>query len=500
MDLSRRRVLALLGAAAASPALGLRTSAAGGEGDPSDIGVWDPPIDGMPRNIAVHAVTLHTGKVLLFFGTPMAVVWDPVTGETVEVDAPDCVFCAGQAVLPDGRVLVAGGLIADKPGSGPPYLFTFDPEALTWTRHDDMRQGRYYPTVTVLPDGRALITTGRTEDGAHAFNEDIEVFDPATGGVEVVGSMRTDLYPHQFVLPDGTILVAGPAADDTHLIDPADWSVTPVHQLSVDRVHAGGVLLPGGPAGSWRVMLTGGVARSTTEVLDVSQPGTGWRHGPRLPTRRSFMNVVLLPDGTVLGVGGQGLGPPPRSAAPFETYCSLGGELFEDDTSAPAAWAPAQHQSVLLEADGSAWRGLASQVRNRGYHSTAVLLPDGRVLSAGATGPQAGQESLEIFSPPYLFRGPRPAITSLPGDATYGARIAIGTLDVVARVVLMRPCATTHTNDMDQRHVELAWTASAKGVHATAPPSANVAPPGHYLVFLLSPDGVPSEGGWLHLA
>jgi hypothetical protein len=488
----------MLGAAAARPSLGLRASVGGVAVD--EVGEWGAAFDGLARNIAVHAVVLRTGKVLLFFGTPLAAVWDPATGETTEVDAPECVFCAGQAVLPDGRVLVAGGLVADTPESGPPYVFTFDPDTLAWTRHDDMRQGRYYPTVTVLPDGRALITSGKTQDGGHSFNEDLEVFDPATGTLEVVGSMRTGMYPHQFVLPDGRILVAGPERRDSYVIDPTDWSVAPVAPLTCKRVHAGAVLLPGGPEGSWQVLVTGGVARQTTELLDASQASGVWTRGPRLPTEREYMNVVLLPDGTVLGVGGEGVGLDRSAAtswAPFRTFCQLGRRSLEE---AAQILAPAQHQTLALGQGATVWAGLASQVENRGYHSTAVLLPDGRVLSAGGTGAGAGQEAIELYSPPYLFRGPRPTALSLPTEATYGELLTIETVDDVARVVLMRPCATTHTNDMDQRHVELWFDHVPEGLLAVAPPTPAVAPPGHYLLFLLSSDGVPSEGRWLHLA
>jgi hypothetical protein len=142
---------------------------------------------------------------------------------------------------------------------------------------------------------------------------------------------------------------------------------------------------------------------------------------------------------------------------------------------------------------------MATQTEERGYHSTAVLLPDGRVLSAGDNQMPGGGVRLEVYSPPYLFGGARPAIISSPATATWGSTFSVVTSDVVARAVLIRPGATTHTLGMDQRHVELAFTATSGGILVTAPPSPRVAPPGYYMLFLLTGEGVPSVANWIRL-
>jgi hypothetical protein len=180
------------------------------------------------------------------------------------------------------------------------------------------------------------------------------------------------------------------------------------------------------------------------------------------------MNLVILPDGRALAVGGT------------------------DGTAG-------QRQSLLYDPAANTWTRMASQVEERGYHSTALLLPDGRVLSAGDNQTPGGKAALEVYSPPYLYQGPRPAILSSPATARWGSTFAVATSDPVARVVLVRPGATTHTTDMDQRHVELTFTATSGGVLASAPPSPAVAPPGHYMLFLLNGTGVPSVAKWISL-
>lgn len=499
---SRRRLLVMAGAAGVVGRLGMGARAVARERteDPAVVGRWDPPFPGPPRDVAVHAVLLRTGKVLLFYGNPLAHVWDPVTGEIVQVDVPRAVFCAGQAVLPDGRVLVVGGIHPGQAQSGPPWVYTFDPDALTWTRWADMRQGRYYPSVTILPDGRALITNGKTADGGHSFNEDLEVFDPVTNALSLVGTQKVGLYAHQWLMPDGRVLVAGPRQADSMLIDPATWTVTPLPPLTAPRTHAGGFLVPGGPDGSWKVMLTGGKQEPSTETIDLAADPL-WRRAPRLPTGRAHMNTVLLPDGTVLGIGGDSgeVSQPERAdRGTAGVVCTLSGALLEQvPRSGPDT---PERQTLLFDPAAGTWRAMATQTEARAYHSTALLLPDGRVLSAGGTGEGSGLDRLELYSPPYLFRGARPSITSAPATIAYATEFRLATSAPCSRAVLLRPGATTHTNDMDQRHVELRVLPKTLGLNVLAPPDARVAPPGHYLLFVLDAAGVPSVASWVRLA
>jgi hypothetical protein len=134
----------------------------------------------------------------------------------------------------------------------------------------------------------------------------------------------------------------------------------------------------------------------------------------------------------------------------------------------------------------------------RGYHSIALLLPDARVLIAGGGHPDppggAAQENAEIYSPPYLFKGPRPTITTAPSQLVYGQPVSVQTPDAqsITGVTLIRLGSVTHAFNQNQRIVRLPFTAAPGSLSVTVPSNTNVAPPGHYMLFLLNNNGVPS--------
>jgi hypothetical protein len=144
----------------------------------------------------------------------------------------------------------------------------------------------------------------------------------------------------------------------------------------------------------------------------------------------------------------------------------------------------------------------------RQYHSIAVLLPDGRVLAAGGIDPTLGAapardlRHVEIFSPPYLFAGPRPAITGGPSTASFGASLTLTTPDAAAvtEAALLRPSAVTHHTDAGQRRVRLRiLSKTVTSVTLAMPANGLVTPPGHYMLFLLNSVGAPSEAKWVQL-
>lgn len=515
---SRRSLLRGLGAGAVSVPLGGLLSSAGAQAGadaaaltvdppPDQVGLWGAPFIGALNVIAAHSAMLRTGKVLLFYGNPLAALWEPATGNVQEVDAPADVFCAGQCFLPDGRLLLAGGAVAGRNQAGPPYVHTFDPVAQTWTQHADMRQGRYYPTTTLLANGKVLITNGYTEAGPGTLNEDLEVFDPATNTCTLVGTKRIGLYAHQAVLPDGTVMVGGPGKIDSFRINPTDWTITKYPSMTAGHSLGGGFLVPGPSTGSWKLMVTGGASTAVTELFDPTTSGR-WQPQASLPQDRAYMCTVILPDGKVFGIGGEsgvvaggggdrhwhGSATQPIQGA---VYCDLDKSILERAPS--VAPGTPQQQSLMYDPATNTWTTMATQTDPRGYHTSALLLPDGRVLSAGGTGVNGATDHLEIYSPPYLFKGTRPIINQAPGRLTYGQAFTIKTASVVSRVVLVAPSANTHTNDMSQRHVELTFTTRTGGVSATAPPNANVAPPTWYMLFILNTSGVPSVAKWVQL-
>ena len=233
-----------------------------------------------------------------------------------------------------------------------------------------------------------------------------------------------------------------------------------------------------------KILVAGGASSSKgARVIDLSGRRPDVSATAPMESGRRQHNLTVLADGAVLATGGN----------------SSGASLVDlDDGVYPAElWNPATGR----------WQTLAAMQVTRQYHSTALLLPDGRVLSAGGgicgTCDSVGYlaKNAEVFSPPYLFKkdgsgelAPRPEITSAPDEVTYNAPFAVSTQGgaAISKVALVRLGAVTHSVNMEQRYVPLSFTADGGALTAAAPPSANVAPPGVYMLFVIGADGVPS--------
>jgi hypothetical protein len=184
-----------------------------------------------------------------------------------------------------------------------------------------------------------------------------------------------------------------------------------------------------------------------------------------------------------------------------------GGSLKQEDVPL------ARLQSEIYDPVKDEWTLTASCIVPRLYHSTALLLPDGRVVAAGGN-PDATQlvewdkdpiheeMRLEIFSPPYLFKGNRPTITTAPVNWTYGVIEQIASPDAanIRSACLIRNCVTTHSYDTNQRLVDLPISSQVGSiVKITVPTNHNIAPPGWYMLFIVNNNGVPSVAHWVHL-
>ena len=268
------------------------------------------------------------------------------------------------------------------------------------------------------------------------------------------------------------------AGDKTNFLDPSTWRINngPV-PLAPEFSYPNATMLPITPGGDVQVVVYGGKKQfasttvSVSQRIDLSSPKPAFTALTPMPQARTDMNSVLLPDGTILVVGGNG------------------ANEFDD----------AYLQSLLYNPTTDTWTPMATQKYRRAYHSTAVLLPDGRVLSAGDNGPPpGGRTNLEVYSPPYLFKGARPVIKSAPTTATVGTAIKVATNEAVSKIVLVSPGATTHATNMHQRLVQLATTALPSGVGLSASIPANgTVPPGPYMVFALDANNIPSVATWI---
>jgi hypothetical protein len=282
-------------------------------------------------------------------------------------------------------------------------------------------------------------------------------------------------YPKIYLAPNGKVFHVGPE-QTTRFLDTAgtgQWTAGPKRQFGL-RNYGPSALYDDG-----KLLVIGGakigvLPTNTAEVINLTVPVPAWRYTNPMRFARRHANATVLPDGKVLVTGGSS---------------SL---AFNDAAGAILA-------AELWDPGPETWATMASMQVPRIYHSTALLLPDGRVLSAGGGRPKAKNggvqnENAEIYSPPYLFKGPRPMISSAPASVGYGQTFTVGTPDPagVAAARFIRLASVTHTLDMNQRVRTLAFAPVPGGLNVTVPLDPNLLPPGHYMLFLLNRAGVPS--------
>lgn len=485
-------------------------------------------------------------------------IWDPTTGKAGPVKAIGRnSFCAGQCALPDGKIFVAGGqdlygavemylhdfsplplsnwgaflmflakevgdaLIGGSDDGALKDIHTYDPASDSWSRWPDMPEGRYYPTCLELDNGTTFVAGGLSNlqrwvmSGANwCQNDTAETYSgDALALPRAPSSFRSaDQYPIIRLLP-GTRTLFVHIETTTSLFDlntgafiPGATFMPPGVGMQTYPMQSGHVLLPQRQGDPPRVLIVGGSTATGFDFdtqstapgvrdafifdFDATSPtNSSWRttlgqlHRPRL-----LGDTVLLPDGTVFVVNGIISG----AAAGYSGPVVRTAEIFDPSTELFTEVAP------------------PSEAHPRGYHATAVLLPDARVAIAGNTAaynpeeipPAVDDVSIEIYNPPYLSEGPRPVIvTPIPAVLGYGQAITVtNPTPAVDAVMLMRQCAVTHSVDMDQRAIVLdpQPSSNSQAFTVTMPTDRSLAPPGPYMLFFLS-RGVPSEATLIFL-
>jgi len=499
---------------------------------PEVAGEWGPVFD--LKNVAIHAHLLPTGKVL-YWGRRAVVgdtsfaslnehncktfLWDPATGISVETKNSPALaggegvnlFCSGHSFLPDGRLLVVGGHLFDSEGVN--QASVYDPNTDTWTPLPTMDDGRWYPTALTLPDGGALAISGSFAAGRPQPPPDNPTPPPVgtqfptnpnpqiwrgTAWTPTMNFVGLQLFPRLHVEPkQGHVFMSGPRGD-TFFLDTTGagtWIAGPSRDGAL-RDYAPSVMFESG-----KILFIGGGLDSTThlptnlaETIDLNDPNPQWKPTAPMVFRRRQHNATVLPDGTVLVTGGtEGVpGNPPWLA--FDNV-RKGGPV---------------HTAELWDPATGKWALMAAESVDRCYHSTALLLPDGRVWSAGGGEYAPGNPDLpnqpnppgdshrdaQLFSPPYLFKGPRPTMAGAPAEISYGQSfdVTVGKSDVIAKVSWIRLSSVTHSCNQNQLLNFLIFTQVGSKVTIKAPLNANAAPPGHYLLFVLNQEGVPSIG------
>jgi PKD repeat protein len=484
-----------VGVALIGLAVALTSSAPALRAQAGTVGEWKTLARLMPIN-PVHTALMNNGQVLIVSGSGNVAAETNFRYAVLDLQAdtlsvtnnyPWDMFCNGMVVLSDGRVFVNGGNLAYDPFHGQPKNAVFDPATGVFTDVQNMAHGRWYPTVTTLGDGSVMTFSGLDENGN--TNTTVEIYTPGSGWSQQYSAGWTPpLYPRMHLLPNGNVLYSG-SGTGSRIFNTTTktWSgVVATTNYSGTRGYGTSVLLPLRPSNGYkgRVMIFGGgnPATATTEILDTSAQTLQWQNGPAMSQPRIEMNATLLPNGKILATG---------------------GSTKDEDTTTKSL------NADLYDPVSNTFSSAGQNVYARVYHSNALLLPDATVLLLGGN-PARGtyEQHMEIYSPAYLFNGDgspaaRPTIASVtPGGFTYNGTFQIQTPDAanIASVVLVRPGAPTHAFDMEQRLVELTFTAGAGVLNATAPPNGNIAPPGYYMLFILNSAGVPSVATFVRIS
>jgi len=441
-------------------------------------------------------------------------------------------FCADLTQLRDGRILIAGGTDAysqpnvpyDTPtvgGWGFPELEgirnarLFNPSTGTFQRISPMKYGRWYPTLVTLPNGDVWVASGVTKLVKDAQASQVRRTETLHLGTMtwqqnytgMASENSLPLFARMHLMPNGKIFYSGVGqmnglGPTGWALDEPLWALQQFFNLRTKQWEVVGPTRYGVRGGAFSIMLPlkppydrgtlivgGGTLGSTpsswlatpfVERITVDNKGkvTNGTTG-NLKTARWFGTPVLLPDGKVALFSGANV----------------------DEVLLPGLES-AVREAEMYDPSTGTWSSIGSGARDRTYHNSAILLPDGRVLVGGHSPipflvhkhmdtpkPLANNHkdpSFEIYSPPYLFRGPRPVISYSPSGIDWGSsfRVDLGGDYDIGSVTLIRLAAQTHTMASDLRSVELAFTQSGRSLTVTAPPNGITAPPGPYYLFV----------------
>jgi hypothetical protein len=450
-------------------------------GNATVVGSWSAPVT-LPT-VAVNLVLLKNNTVLFYEDGASTTVWDYTNSVFTSIPATPDLFCSGHADLPDGRILVVGGYGGSSTNIGIANAEIFDPSLNKWTAIPNTAYKRWYPTATPLADGRVMVTGG-WQTSSHTNAGIPEIYDPSTNLWTQLTKANNpfETYPFIIQLTDGRLLHVGGTEYPTvtEFLDLTTQTWTSVDARIIDGASAT-MYLPNKilKAGSATDSQNAGPSSNTAFTLDMTQTTPMWQQVPSMAYPRSFMNLTELPDGTVLATGGE---------------TDKNGGNIANAVYAAELWSPATQT----------WTTMASMHTPREYHSTALLLPDGRVLQSGMGadfGNVPDEMTAEFYSPPYLFKGTRPTITSAPTGVAFGANFFVGTPDgaTITSAVLIRTAAVTHFFDQNTRFVPVTFTQTTGGLTITAPANGNIASPGYYMLFLVNSNGVPAIAPILQL-
>lgn len=466
--------------------------------------------------VAYNAALLPNGKVFTFGTKPINQydgngrsffndVWSPENGLgldahlTLANSTATNIFCAAQTLLSDGKLLIAGG---DKTVDGQPEeiqdrflnnagvqdltLYDYQTSHMT-TSPIEMTKGRWYPTMTTLSNGDVLVQGGIDATKNPSYTPEVwtrnGTWKVLSGASSPQAYNQAWSYPFSFLAPNGDVFIAGKGANMFSLDPSNNGSIRNLGvRESIGRFQGTAVMY-----GEGKILIAGGGAAGGTPsasalTIDISGDWPVVGSTDAMSIQRKYLNATLLADGKVFVNGGSS------------------GETN--------AMATAVYSSEIWNPETEKWQLGPSSQRPRMYHSTAILLPNGTVLTAGGDRPsQALNFNAEIYYPPYLFKkdgsgdfAPRPTITALSEVGYDQAFMAtVGESTKVSRITLVRFGSVTHSFNMDQRFLELEFNQYENRLTIQSPQKPELAPPGYYMLFVFDENGVPSEAATVNL-
>ncbi|MFF0361408.1 galactose oxidase-like domain-containing protein [Streptomyces fungicidicus] len=378
--------------------------------------------------------------------------------------------------------------------------FEFDPVAEKYIKVDPMKEARWYPTLTTLSDGKILSVSGLDDIGQLVPGKN-EVYDPETKEWTYTDKVRQfPTYPALFLMQNGKVFYSGSNAgygpDDVGR-EPGVWDVETnkfekIPGLSdPDMMETSGtVLLP--PAQDEKYMVIGGggvgeseLASEKTRIVDLGADDPEFVDGPSLEKGTRYPQASVLPNDEVLISGGS------------EDYRGRGDSNIL--------------QARIYDTKKNELRQVADPLVGRNYHSGSILLPDGRVMFFGSdslyadkanTKPGEFEQRIEIYTPPYLYgENEQPDLSGGPKTVARGGSATFTSKDAasVKSVRLIRPSASTHVTDVDQRSIALDFEADGDKLTVTVPKGRNLVQAGWYMLFVNDGDGTPSKAQWVRV-
>ncbi|MEV5311647.1 kelch motif-containing protein [Streptomyces sp. NPDC052610] len=377
--------------------------------------------------------------------------------------------------------------------------YEFDVVAEKYIKVDPMKEARWYPTLTTLSDGKILSVSGLDDIGQLVPGKN-EVYDPKTKKWTYTEKVRQfPTYPALFLMQNGKVFYSGSNAgygpDDVGR-EPGVWDVdsnkfTKIPGLShADRMETSGtVLLPPAQDEKYMVIGGGGVGESKlssekTRIVDLKADQPRFVDGPSMDKGTRYPQASVLPDDSVLVSGGS------------EDYRGRGDSNILE--------------ARLYRPESNTFDRVADPLVGRNYHSGSILLPDGSVMFFGSDSlfadkanskPGEFEQRIEIYKPPYLFRGSRPSLSGGPRTIERGESGTFTSQHAssIKKVRLIRPSASTHVTDVDQRSIALDFETSGNKVTVTVPENRNLVQAGWYMLFVDDDQGTPSEAQWVRV-